>query len=212
MSGTVDYVRQQLEAIALDPRYKDPLIVLKAARNGLVYGAKIRFPHAVVMSVLFGRGSWKDRIQFIITATRTHAFALAKFASLYKLLLIIISRAHGGKERPLDSALAGLVGGWVTFRNRSSINEQIILYATGRDIMSLLPRADVPKEKYPPGRPRPVDPIAFEIFAAVSWAFAMWTHANRREALNGGMVSSMDYLYHNANRWDSLRNLFWHNT
>ncbi|KAK0543982.1 hypothetical protein OC846_005707 [Tilletia horrida] len=213
MSSTYDKIYKQLEAIALDPKYHAPLSVLKAGRNGFVYGAKIRFPHALVMSVLFGRGSWSDRLNFIYTATRTHAMTLTKFCSLYKLLLILIKKAHGGpKERSLDSALAGLVGAWVVFRHRTSINEQIILYAAGRDILSLLPRAEVPANKYPPGKPKPVHPVAFEIFATLAWAFAMWTHANRREELNGGMVSSMDYLYHNADKWDSLRNLFWHNT
>jgi len=39
-----------------DPRYHDYLAILKGARNGFVYGVKIRFPHALLMSVLFGRG------------------------------------------------------------------------------------------------------------------------------------------------------------
>lgn len=32
----------------LNPKYADYLAVLKAARNGAVYGAKVRFPHALV--------------------------------------------------------------------------------------------------------------------------------------------------------------------
>ena len=38
------------------PEYHDYLAILKGARNGLVYGVKIRFPHALIMSILFGRG------------------------------------------------------------------------------------------------------------------------------------------------------------
>jgi peroxisomal membrane protein 4 len=45
-----------LQAIALDPQYQEYFAILKGARNGLVYGAKVRFPHALVMAVLFGRG------------------------------------------------------------------------------------------------------------------------------------------------------------
>jgi peroxisomal membrane protein 4 len=37
-----------LERIILDPRHHDILAVLKAARNGAVYGTKVRFPHALV--------------------------------------------------------------------------------------------------------------------------------------------------------------------
>ena len=47
---------QALEAIIRDPRFAEYLAILKGTRNGLVYGAKVRFPHALVMAVLFGTG------------------------------------------------------------------------------------------------------------------------------------------------------------
>lgn len=45
-----------LRAIIRDPRFHDYLAILKGARNGFVYGVKIRFPHALLMAILFGRG------------------------------------------------------------------------------------------------------------------------------------------------------------
>lgn len=45
-----------IERILADPRYHDYLAILKGARNGMVYGAKVRFPHALIMAILFGRG------------------------------------------------------------------------------------------------------------------------------------------------------------
>ena len=50
--------KELLQAILLDPAYHDYLAILKGARNGLVYGVKIRFPHALIMSILFGRGEY----------------------------------------------------------------------------------------------------------------------------------------------------------
>lgn len=47
-----------IESIIADPAYHDYLGILKGARNGVVYGAKIRFPHALVMAILFGRGEY----------------------------------------------------------------------------------------------------------------------------------------------------------
>ena len=32
----------------VDPRYHDLLSLVKTARNGAVYGCKVRFPHALV--------------------------------------------------------------------------------------------------------------------------------------------------------------------
>ena len=45
-----------IQQIIADPAYHDYLAILKGARNGFVYGVKVRFPHALVMSILFGRG------------------------------------------------------------------------------------------------------------------------------------------------------------
>lgn len=37
-----------LEKIVLDPKYHDILTLVKGVRNGIVYGSKVRFPHALV--------------------------------------------------------------------------------------------------------------------------------------------------------------------
>lgn len=42
------FCKAALERIAVDPRYHDILSLLKTARNGAVYGTKVRFPHALV--------------------------------------------------------------------------------------------------------------------------------------------------------------------
>lgn len=45
-----------IQSLINDPEFHDYLAILKGARNGLVYGVKVRLPHALVMSVLFGKG------------------------------------------------------------------------------------------------------------------------------------------------------------
>jgi peroxisomal membrane protein 4 len=37
-------------------QHHDLLAIIKGFRNGAVYGAKIRFPHALVMTLLFRDG------------------------------------------------------------------------------------------------------------------------------------------------------------
>jgi hypothetical protein len=43
-----DRLQSALEKIVLDPKYHDILTLVKGVRNGIVYGAKVRFPHALV--------------------------------------------------------------------------------------------------------------------------------------------------------------------
>ena len=41
-------LQSHLDAIVLDPDLQPLLALLKGVRNGIVYGAKVRFPHALV--------------------------------------------------------------------------------------------------------------------------------------------------------------------
>ncbi|KAH7914491.1 Tim17/Tim22/Tim23/Pmp24 family-domain-containing protein [Hygrophoropsis aurantiaca] len=203
-----------LNSWLLDPALHDYLAILKGARNGFVYGVKVRFPHALIMAILFGRGDWQSRLQVIYKATKQHALNLAKFVSLYKALLLVQKKLNGGKERSADTFIAGLLGGYVVFGDRTAINEQIVLYVVSRVLASFIPRAGAPYSKTPSSavRPIPPNPRYFSIFAALSWGAVMWLFKHRGETIQPGMFNSMTYLYRDSEAWKDLRTLFWHNT
>ena len=69
--------------------------------------------------------SWKSRLRVIYRATRQHAFNLAKFVSIYKTLLLLQKKINGGKERNVDTFVAGLIGGYIVFGERNAVNEQV---------------------------------------------------------------------------------------
>ncbi|KAJ2968199.1 hypothetical protein NQ176_g9296 [Zarea fungicola] len=161
MASTIEALRVGLERLALDPRYHDFFSLIKTARNGAVYGAKVRFPHALVyvalsvsqtwgvnhqgspltlsgsMVFLFRSGSFKQKCQLVFRATKKHASNLARFATIYKLSMLALKRfgPTPGKEGPLDSFFAGLLGGYIVFGQRSprtgkisSVSQQIVIY------------------------------------------------------------------------------------
>lgn len=47
------HIEPTLERIVLDPKYHDALTLVKGMRNGIVYGTKVRFPHALVYVCLY---------------------------------------------------------------------------------------------------------------------------------------------------------------
>jgi peroxisomal membrane protein 4 len=47
-----------MDDVIASGKYHDLLSVIKGSRNGFVYGAKIRFPHALVMTLLFKRSEY----------------------------------------------------------------------------------------------------------------------------------------------------------
>ncbi|KAI3629024.1 hypothetical protein CBS9595_000096 [Malassezia furfur] len=181
-------IQAALTKFILNPANHDVLSIVKGARNGIVYGAKIRFPHALVMVFLFGSGSPREKFRKILTATRQHAVRLGSYVAIYKTVLAILrDLSPSGKQDPNHSFIAGLIGGWYMFGERTPINEQIVLYCVGRCIASLLPRAKVPSD-YPANKVIPIDNKAHQIFAAITWD-----------------------LYVLSDKWDGLRNFLWHN-
>lgn len=77
------------------------------------------------MLKLTGDSSVQDRLRAIFLATRTHAFNLAKFVAVYKTVLLLQRKTNAGKERSLDTFVAGLLGGYLVFGTRTAINEQV---------------------------------------------------------------------------------------
>ncbi|KAL5534586.1 hypothetical protein ACEPAG_1049 [Sanghuangporus baumii] len=206
-----------INSILLDPKYHDLFAIIKGIRNGIVYGVKIRFPHALIMSILFSRQDWPTRLKNVVRMTKDHAFNLAKFILLYKIMMIAQRRLNGGKSRSFDTFFAGVVGGYVVFGDRTPINEQIVLYVVSRVVASFLSRDrtdPICKAPPAPGMPaRPLHPNArqFTMFAALAWGAVMWLFENSGERIQPGMWSSMMYLYKDSDKWDGLRTLLWHN-
>jgi len=201
-----------IQHIITNPAYRDYLGILKGARNGFVYGVKIRFPHALIMAILFGRGDWNTRTRTIFRATKTHAVNLMNYVAMYKALLLVQKKANGGKERSFDTFFAGLVAGYTIFGDRSAVNEQVVLYICSRVIASFIPRATT-KPQSPTGVVKPIPPDSryFSIFSAIVWGSVMWLYEHKGESIQPGMFNSMTYLYRDSNVWTDLRTLLWQN-
>ena len=50
---------------------------------------------------------------------------LAKFVTIYKSLILLQKKINGGKSRSGDTFLAGMLGGYVVFGDRTQVNEQV---------------------------------------------------------------------------------------
>ncbi|KAI8341755.1 Tim17/Tim22/Tim23/Pmp24 family-domain-containing protein [Chlamydoabsidia padenii] len=190
--------------LILDPKYHDLLSIVKGFRNGVVYGAKVRFPHALVMTFLFKTGSLKDKILGIFRATKQHAQNLGTFAIIYKTLMALQKKINGDKKADYHAFVAGVVGGYYVFGENNNINQQIILYLFSRIMVALVKLPvkreilDAPQHTYP-------------VFAAVVWGFAMWLFNKEADTLQPSLRASMQYIYQDSEHWNSLRTLIWHN-
>ncbi|KAJ3020634.1 Peroxisomal membrane protein 4 [Thoreauomyces humboldtii] len=181
----------------------DLLSIVKGFRNGAVYGAKVRFPHALVMTFLFRTGSLQDKMRFIIRATYQHSRNLAFFVTIYKTLMAV-QRNVKGKEHNLDSFVAGVVGGYFVFGKNNNVNNQIVLYLFSRILVGLA-KLSVKKQVLPEPKQ------TFPVFAALIWGIVMWLFRHNRDTLQGSLQASMQYLYNDSETFDSFKNFLWHN-
>ncbi|KAF4551033.1 Hypothetical protein D9617_15g043870 [Elsinoe fawcettii] len=212
------------ERIILDPKYHAPLTLVKAIRNGIVYGTKIRFPHALVMVFLFRSGTFREKALQVFKATRQHASNLARFALIYKTTCLVLRSTHPrNKERSLDTFLGGLIGGYYVFgTSKNSVNQQIVIYIFARVVLGLAKLSI-----QPPGdnaligaqyggrggmgvikindelRER-IRKAAWPVFASVSWATVMWLFRWYPDMLQPSLKSSMTYIFADSDKWDSF--------
>ncbi|RMZ84496.1 hypothetical protein DV737_g1084, partial [Chaetothyriales sp. CBS 132003] len=224
-----------VEGVIMEPSLHPLLEIVKSARNGAVYGAKVRFPHALVMVFLFRSGTLREKIWLVLKATRAHASNLARFATIYKstmLLLRIINPVNPGKEGHYDTFFSGLVGGYMVFGRgkalNSSVSKQIVIYIFARVMLALarisiepaLPAAGAGTAAAPALFTQRLDPAlrkkiqqnAWPVFASLSWAFVMYLFRWRPETVQSSLRSSMKYIYVNSDNWDGLRNFLIYNT
>ncbi|VVT44902.1 uncharacterized protein SAPINGB_P000572 [Magnusiomyces paraingens] len=93
-SSSSNAILNKLNEFLTNENYHDLLAILKGTRNGIVYGAKLRFCHALVMSFLFRSGPIKDRWHGIVKNTKQHARALGSFVFVYKSALYLLKLAR----------------------------------------------------------------------------------------------------------------------
>ncbi|XP_030231055.1 peroxisomal membrane protein 4 [Gadus morhua] len=187
-----------------EEKYKAALAVLKGFRNGAVYGAKIRAPHALVMTFLFRNGSLNDKMRAIAKATYTHSRNLACFVFTYKGLQALQEKLQG-KSLQSHSFLAACVGGWLVFGENNNINSQINMYLLSR-ILFALARLAVEKGYIPQPKKDP-----FPLFATLVWGTVLWLFETYPHTLQPSLQSSMNYLYNDSNVWHDISDFLVYN-
>ncbi|KAI9819525.1 MAG: hypothetical protein M1827_006974 [Pycnora praestabilis] len=220
----MDSLREVLNNVVLNPKYADILAIAKAARSGAVYGAKVRFPHALVMVFLFRSGSFREKLRLVIKATRQHARNLASFATVYKLSMLLLRylptdpySSTSCKEGPYDTFVAGLIGGYTVFGRgiQSSVNQQIVIYVFARVMIAMAklmvkPLTETGTSLIPDPNNR-ISNNTWPIFASLSWACVMYVFRWHPDTIPMSLRSSMKYIYVDSDHWDSFRTFLIHN-
>lgn len=182
--------------------YKLLLDAVKGFRNGVVYGIKVRAPHALVMTLLWSRGPIPDMAKKIYLAARQHGMNLGKFAFIFKIGVAILEKITG--PQLWHAALMGAVCGALFWGDRSPVNVQVNMYLLSR-ILSGFVHLYLQKKGLNPS------PVAFQMYAALMWACVMFLFYHHPDVLQVSLQSSMNYIYHDSNKYSTLKDLIWVN-
>lgn len=123
---------------------------------------------------------------------------------------------------PYDTFVAGLLGGYIVFGQRSkrsgkisSVSQQIVIYVFARVVLALARLAVKPGTGLPllsdPTTGAVVSRYAWPVFASASWGMVMYLFRWHAAELQPSLRGSMTYIYSNADHWDGLRNFLVHN-
>ncbi|KAI1733117.1 tim17/Tim22/Tim23/Pmp24 family domain-containing protein [Ditylenchus destructor] len=198
LTNVKHFLNQWFLICSSDAKHQEIFAALKGLRNGLVYGVRIRAPHALVMVMLFGQGTFRSKIKVILRMIWTHATNLGRFVLSYKLMLVFLKRV-GGRYLQWHPFIAAALPGYFIFGQDNGVNTQINLYLLSRVIYGLIKLAAEKRIM-----PQPKTPV-FPIFAAIVWGLVLWLFENNGHVLQSSLQSSMTYLYHDSNYWSSLK-------
>lgn len=130
--------------ILTNPLYRPLLEIIRSARNGIVYGGKLRFSHALVINLLYRSGPLGPRMKSVLEASKDHAEVLASFAIIYKLAVKILQNEAflGPKNTQLPKFIAGCLGSWIVYSGHfnlfhGGITHQITLYCFSRVMIAV---------------------------------------------------------------------------
>ncbi|MCP8718648.1 MAG: hypothetical protein M5F18_05050 [Asgard group archaeon] len=211
-------------SILTNPLYRPLFEIIKSARNGIVYGGKLRFLHALVINLLYRSGPILPRLKSVLEATKNHAEVLASFAIIYKACVMMLKQDNflGEKNMGLIKFLSGCFGSWIVYSQHfnifhSGITHQITLYCFSRVVLAL---GKIFLDNYlhcfqPSFRNYQGDTIKFKdlnnqqqkklknmfynklwkYFAILTWGLVMFIYDYQPQYLQSSLRHSMAYIY-----------------
>ena len=168
---------------------------VRGLRNGLYYGAKIRFVHSLVNNILFGKRDIKERIISILSLTWEHARNLGLFVFIYKTSVCILRNLFKS-DRKLFNFIAGLIGSYFVWSDKTAVNTQIMLYLLSRNILAI---SRVISERINPNF------NGFAISSILVWGVVMYLFEVMPKELQPSLTSSMNFIYRDSNSYNSWK-------
>eukprot|EP00474_Spongospora_subterranea_P010991 CRZ11449.1 hypothetical protein [Spongospora subterranea] len=160
-------------------------------KAGVLYGAKVRFPHSLVVTLVFRRNlSIKGMVEAILKTTAQHSARLGFYVAAFKSICCLLRRIRQQTDDVFNHIIAGAITGSLIFGNDDPVSTQINLYILSRIVLASV------NLSLSPGKLSP------RLFAGLCWSAVMGMFFLYPDSLQSSLRSSMKTLYIDTDNMD----------
>ncbi|CAD2221334.1 peroxisomal membrane protein 4 [Angomonas deanei] len=178
---------------------------VKAFRNGVVYGTRVRAPHALVLNLVWSKAPYSTLPRRIFNVTKTHALGLGCSGILFTVVRLILKYLQG-ESKMWHHALAGFLIG-ISFWGdvNSPVHQQMMMYLLARNVCSLFQlavekcRVNVPSWGY-------------RAYMGMLWAIVLVFFMHRPDLQQSSLRQSLQYIYLDSSKFSNWYDVFVMNT
>lgn len=216
LSDHIGPVREIIDDMIKSGKYIALFTILKAFRQGVVYGTKVRAPHALVLNLVWGSGPLIAIPRKVFQVTKTHAMGLALSSVIYTLVTQILKQTNFRLTRESGSlvvsripavqwwhaALGGFLVGYFAWGDYTSgVHMQMMMYIASRLLVAMY--LLISEKAGFTGTAQ-----HYRIYSGLLWATLMTILCVEPAVLQASMRKSLEYVFLETNRFTGFRDLF----
>lgn len=174
---------------------------LRSFRNGVVYGTRVRAPHALVLNMVWSKASPSTWPRKILHVTLEHALGLGLSGVILAVVRALLSYLNCGRTALWHHTVGGfLVGSLVWGNSHSAVHLQMMMYMLSRMVCAIYhlvaERVHFTAPSY-----------AYRVYAGLLWACTITMLMYRPSAIQPSMRQSLEYIFLDVRKFSSLANL-----
>lgn len=198
-------------------KYHLLFILIKSLRQGIVYGTKIRAPHATVLELVWGSGPLRKIPGKVLRVTATHAAGLGFSSLIFAIVTRLLGALRGARLRSGNSTsltgactsspvwwhytIAGFLVGYLAWGKISSkVHQQMLIYVVSRLLVAFFQLASH-------RRHYTATPEHYRLFSGSMWAILMTILCASPGSLQVNMRKSLEYVFLQTDRFSCFHDL-----
>lgn len=211
------FIREVVDTMIRCGKYHLLFVLIKSLRQGIVYGTKIRAPHATVLELVWGSGPLRKIPGKVLRVTATHAASLGLSAFIFSIVTRLLGALRGQRLHSWNSTslanqnassrvwghytIAGFLIGYLAWGKMSNkVHQQMLIYVVSRLLVALF---QIVSQR----RHFTATPQHYRLFSGTMWAILMTILCTSPGSLQVNMRRSLEYVFLQSDRFSCFHDL-----